>query len=115
MLGYNHIGTGMAWSSMMRSFDYSQRHMTDFGIQYRSVQSRVVILVGVVGAKMDTRGVRRLSDGKTAYKRNTPLESLGAYFSEHMPAEIDEVMSKGGAFEFDLYRGCSQEALHRNG
>ena len=93
--GHNSIGSGIGLVVDGEIFDYGQSHMTDFGVQYRSVQSRVVMLISVWGAKMDTsRSTVVYPMGKTAYKRNTPWKALGAHFSEHMPAEIDELMSK---------------------
>ena len=93
--GHNSVGSGIGLVVDDEIFDYSQNHMTDFGVQYRSVQSRVVMLINVLGAKMDTsRSTVVYPMGRTAYKRNTPWKALGAHFSEHMPAEIDELMSK---------------------
>jgi hypothetical protein len=75
-------------------FDYGKNHLTDFGIQYRSVQNRVVILVAVDGAQMDTSRTGIVYPfGEDDEKRTTPWKKIGALFSEHMPAEIDALMS----------------------
>jgi hypothetical protein len=93
--GNNSIRAGIGLVVDNEIFDYSQNYMTDFGIQYRSVQSRVVMLIRVDGAKMDTsRTTVVYPTGRTAYKRQTPWKTLGAYFSEHMPPELDEIMSR---------------------
>jgi hypothetical protein len=93
--GHNDTHSGIGLLVDREIFDYTATHMTDFGIQYRSVQSRVVILVAVSGAKMDTsRSTVVYPIGKTDYKRNTPWKALGAHFSEHMPPAIDDLMSK---------------------
>jgi hypothetical protein len=76
-------------------FDYGQSHMTDFGVQYKSVMSRIVILVAVDGAKMDTsRSAVVYPLGKRTDKKTTPWKEFGRYFSEHMPPELDAIMSR---------------------
>jgi hypothetical protein len=93
--GHNNIGAGIGLVVNDEIFDYSQSYMTDFGIQYKSVQARVVMLIGIDGAKMDTsRSTVVYPTSRATQKRNTPWKALGAYFSEHMPAAIDELMSK---------------------
>lgn len=76
-------------------FDHDTIHLTDFGIHYKSVQKRVVILIAVDGAQMDTTRTSVTYPHKASGdKRVTPWKAFGAHFAEHMPDEIDALMSK---------------------
>ncbi|ORV80213.1 hypothetical protein AWC08_30350 [Mycobacterium gordonae] len=73
-------------------FDYSRHYLGDFGVIYPSVQSRVVLLIEVTGAEQDTARSGVILPGDS--RKTIPWKTLGAYFAEHMPAEIDDLLSE---------------------
>ena len=94
--GHDDMGTGIGLLVDNEIFDYKLDYLTDFGIPYKSVQRRIVILIQVDGAEMDTSrsSVVYPLCKKESLRRNTPWKSLGKHFCEHMPAEIDELLSQ---------------------
>ncbi|GJF09955.1 hypothetical protein NGTWS0302_16690 [Mycolicibacterium cyprinidarum] len=73
-------------------FDYTRGYLGDFGVIYPSVQSRVVLLIEVAGAEQDTARSGVILPGES--RKTIPWKKLGAYFAEHMPAEIDDLLSE---------------------
>jgi hypothetical protein len=73
-------------------FDYGRQYLGDFGVIYPSVQSRVVLLVEVSGAEQDTARSGVILPGES--RKSIPWKMLGAQFAEHMPEEIDDLLSE---------------------
>jgi hypothetical protein len=73
-------------------FDYTKQYLGDFGVIYPSVQSRVVLLIDVVGAEQDTARSGVILPGES--RKTIPWKKLGAYFAENMPEEIDALLSE---------------------
>jgi hypothetical protein len=87
--GHNDIGSGVGLVLVDEIFQYDTRYLTDFGILYKGTQSRVVILISVVEAKMDNARSIVTYPGT----KQTPWKALGAYFADHMPAAIADLLA----------------------
>jgi hypothetical protein len=93
--GHDRIIAGVGLVVDDEIFDYDQRHAGDFGFPFKPVASRVIVLVRVNGATMDTaRTSIVFPTGPDASKRVTPWKALGAYFAEHMPPAIDTMINE---------------------
>src|SRR5262245_8383722 len=68
--------------------------MSDFGIPSKSAQNRIVILIHVAGAHMDTSRSAVVFPTARSDRKTVPWKAFGQYLSEHMPPEIDEIMTK---------------------
>ncbi len=73
-------------------FDYTRQYLGNFGVIYPSVQRRVVLLIEVSGAEQDTARSGVILPGES--RKTIPWKKLGAYFAEHMPDEIDALLSE---------------------
>lgn len=94
LTGHDNFTSGVGLVVDNEVFNYSNDHMTDFGIHFKSVRNRICILIAIQGAEMDTSRNGVVFPGKNSERSVTPWKALGAYFSEHMPEEIDELASK---------------------
>jgi hypothetical protein len=92
--GRNKLGGGIGLVVDNEIFDFNRSYMGDFGLLYRSVQSRVVVLIWADEAEMDTARASVVFPRKTKERKTTPWKELGRHFAEHMPPEIDELLSK---------------------
>ena len=76
-------------------FHRSRQYANDFGLLYRSVASRVVVLIWISGAQMDTARAGLVFPGvEGSERRNIPWKALGRHFAAHMPAEIEDLLSE---------------------
>lgn len=73
-------------------FDFTRQYLGDFGVIYPSVQGRVVLLIEVTGAEQDTARSGVILPGES--RKTIPWKKLGAFFAEHMPEEIDALLSE---------------------
>jgi hypothetical protein len=92
--GHNYFGSGIGVVVDDEVFHYSKQYMSDFGIPYKSAQNRIVILIHVDGAQMDTSRSAVVFPTARSDRKTVPWKAFGQYLSEHMPAEIDEIMTK---------------------
>lgn len=83
------VGGGVGVVVHDEVFQYRQNYSMDFGLVFRKVQQRVAILVSVDGALMDTGRGSIIVPG---YQKNIPWKRFGAWFVEHMPTPIDELL-----------------------
>lgn len=72
-------------------FDYSTTYSADFGLIYGSVAKRVAILIWIDDAAMDTGRAGIVLPGA---RKSVPWKKLGQHFAAHMPAEIDDLLSR---------------------
>lgn len=76
-------------------FNVNRSYYGDFGILYKPIQDRVMLLIDVDGATMDTaRASVVFPLGKGERRRNTPWKELGRSFADNLPDEIRALAAK---------------------
>jgi hypothetical protein len=93
--GHNSIGYGIGLLVQNEVFGYKRDYMTDFGILYKSLQSKIIILIDVNKARMSTnRASIVYPKSGMADKTQTPWKLIGKYFSDNMPSQLKEELDK---------------------
>lgn len=93
MSGREILNGGVGLTHEDEIFNYDKSYSADFGLIYKQVVSRVVVLVRPHGVKMDTERAALVFPSKKTNRKNVPWKALGAYFSDNMPSEIDVLLS----------------------
>ncbi|HSS09022.1 MAG TPA: ATP-binding protein [Acidimicrobiales bacterium] len=71
-------------------FKYSKTYSGDFGLTYRNIAAKVVLLVQIEGAQMNTARAGLTIPG---HGDAVPWKKIGATFAEAMPAEIQALIN----------------------
>ncbi len=93
--GHNSISSGIGLLVQNEIFQYARSYLTDFGVLYTSIQSRVIILTEINNAKMGTNRASVYYEIQGMTDKNvTPWKALGRYFADNMPPELQEELDK---------------------